>query len=619
MKILIFKLFFGLIVLIKMSFSINNDSIINLVKNLKDYSFEGTWNAIEIMNSSYNGINNKYFKNQKKGKFSIYFTYEESHSKFNFDILFFIHEDFYNENYLTFLTSYTLEYDKLNLTDELNFNKKTLLSNGVDLFISTNKQKNSIFHHNSLFISNNKNNILIDYFDFTINLISKIKTINGKLEINNLNIAINFTTQFVAINFQEEYNYQLNTFSFFFIMIVSFQIYYIFKFFSSLQNLNSISYYFLLSNFYFSIGFLNFFLYLSALYIFNNNFQITDKLKILLIFLSNNSDGKSLIITIFGFEYLIMCLIYFTLLLKRYRSTKDCINYVRNLGNIERQELLIKNYILKQVCTWKLIPLSFFFTFFFFEMCLYKYLMLIAIIFLYLLQIIFLLIKRPNNNDKNSIVFCTLISLDKIIFILYFRGSGYLLNAKPDDKFILIIIIIYLISMCLIWIITFFKIHIILNINNNGYNYFQCEENIKKILKEHLDKNEIKTLICSICLENIFIINKNDDTNNKNEISNINNNTMNLNNTTLTDNKIEVIENESKLKKNKYKKKFIQKIKDFFKILKEKIKNIFIKYNKTKLMITPCHHVFHTICLQNWMNVKLICPLCNNELPDFYN
>ena len=293
MKILIFKLFFGLTVLIKMSFSINNDSIINLIKNLKDYSFEGTWNAIEIMNSSYNGINNKYFKNQKKGKFSIYFTYKESHSKLNFDILFFIHEDFYNENYLTFLTSYTLEYDKLNLTDELNFNKKTLLSNGVDMFISTNKQKNSIFHHNSLFISNNKNNILIDYFDFTINLISKIKTINGKLEINNLNIAINFTTQFVAINFQEEYNYQLNTFSFFFIMIVSFQIYYIFKFFSSLQNLNSISYYFLLSNFYFSIGFLNFFLYLSALYIFNNNFQITDKLKILLIFLSNNSDGKT--------------------------------------------------------------------------------------------------------------------------------------------------------------------------------------------------------------------------------------------------------------------------------------------------------------------------------------
>ena len=168
------------------------------------------------------------------------------------------------------------------------------------------------------------------------------------------------------------------------------------------------------------------------------------------------------------------------------------------------------------------------------------------------------------------------------------------------------------------WIITFFKIHIILNINNNEYNYFQSEENIKKILKEHLDKNEIKTLICSICLENIFVINKNDDKNNKNEISNINNNTMNLNNTTLTDNKIEVIENESKLKKNKYKKKFIQKIKDFLKILKEKIKNIFMKYNKTKLMITPCHHVFHTICLQNWMNVKLICPLCNNVLPDFY-
>ena len=617
MNNVILKFFFGLIVLIKISFSINNGKIVSLIKNLKDHSFDGSWNATKIMNSSYNGINNKYFKNQKNGGFSVFFTCEESHSKLNFDILFFIHEDYYNENYLTFLTSYILEYNKENLTDELNFDKRNFSSNGVDLIILKNKKKNTIFYHNSLFFSNNKNEILIDYFNLTINLSSKLKTINGKMEINNLNIAINFTTQISEINFQEEYSYQLNTFSFCFIMVITFQIYYFFKFFSSLQNLNSVSYYFLLTNFYFSIGFLIFFLYLSALYIYNNNSHITDTFKILFIFLFNTSDGKSLIITIFGFEYLIMCLIFFSLLLKRYRSTKACYNYARNLGNIERREHLIKNYIIRQVCTWKIFPLSFFFTFFFFEMCLYKYLMLIAIILMYLLQIIYLLIKRPNNTDKNSTVFCTLISLDKILFILYFRGSGYLLNAKPDDRFLLIVVIIYLISMCLICIITYFKIHIILNINNNEFNYFQTEENIKKILKEHLDKNEIKTLICSICLENIFIINKDDDNIKKNEISN--NNTMNLNNTTLTDNKIVVIENESKLKEIKYKKKLIQKIKEFLTISKENIRNIFNKNNNRKLMITPCQHVFHTICLQNWMNIKLICPLCNNELPDFYN
>jgi len=616
MKNIIFIFIFDLIFLIKISSSINNDNIISLIKNLKDHSFEGSWNAKKLINSSY-GINNKYFKNQKTGKFSIFFTYEESHSKLNFDILFFIHEDFYNDNYLTFLTSYTLEYDKLNLTNELNFGKINHSTNNIDMLIVSFKKK-SIFHHNSLFISNNKNEILIDNFNLTINLISKQKTINGNMEINNLNIFINFTTQSVGINYQEEYNYQLNTFSFFFIMVISFQIYYFFKYFSNSELLNSISYYFLFINFFFSIGFLIFFLYLSALYIYNNTYQVTDKLKILLIFLFNTSDGNSLIITIFGFEYVIMCLICFILLLKRYRTTKDCNNYVRNLGNVERSEYLIKNYILKQVCTWKIFPLLFFFIFYFFEMCIYKYLMLIAIVLLYLLQIIYLLIKRPNNNDKNSMVFCTLIPLDKIIFILYFRGSGYLLNAKPDDQFILIIIIIYLIAICLMWIITFFKIHIILNINNNEYNYFQSEENIKKILKEHLDKNEIKTLICSICLETIFINNKDDNTSNKDDISNINNKTMNLNNTSLTDEKIEVIENESKLKSIKYKKKIIQQIKEFLNILKDNIRNMCIKNNKTKLMITPCHHVFHTICLQNWMNVKLICPLCNNVLPDFY-
>jgi hypothetical protein len=32
-------------------------------------------------------------------------------------------------------------------------------------------------------------------------------------------------------------------------------------------------------------------------------------------------------------------------------------------------------------------------------------------------------------------------------------------------------------------------------------------------------------------------------------------------------------------------------------------------------MVTPCHHLFHTDCLERWMRVKLECPVCRSPLP----
>lgn len=36
---------------------------------------------------------------------------------------------------------------------------------------------------------------------------------------------------------------------------------------------------------------------------------------------------------------------------------------------------------------------------------------------------------------------------------------------------------------------------------------------------------------------------------------------------------------------------------------------------KRDYMITPCHHIFHQECLEDWMKYKLLCPICRNNLP----
>lgn len=32
-------------------------------------------------------------------------------------------------------------------------------------------------------------------------------------------------------------------------------------------------------------------------------------------------------------------------------------------------------------------------------------------------------------------------------------------------------------------------------------------------------------------------------------------------------------------------------------------------------MVTPCRHIFHAECLEGWMNLRLVCPVCREELP----
>ena len=58
---------------------------------------------------------------------------------------------------------------------------------------------------------------------------------------------------------------------------------------------------------------------------------------------------------------------------------------------------------------------------------------------------------------------------------------------------------------------------------------------------------------------------------------------------------------------------FKQKLNQFIEKLKKN------QINKGNYMLTPCHHLFHTKCLESWLNVKNQCPCCRQKIPPLEN
>lgn len=143
------------------------------------------------------------------------------------------------------------------------------------------------------------------------------------------------------------------------------------------------------------------------------------------------------------------------------------------------------------------------------------------------------------------------------------------------------------------------------------YNFYIDEEELKKI-----KKNDIYNLECFICLMEIISKEKN------------NNNNINSDNSSLgynygfneTDNLVIDI-NEKSMENielnNKY--KCIEKYfgnKSILFNFHEYSKNILNK----PFMITPCNHIFHSDCLEEWFKIKKECPNCRTIIStDMYN
>ena len=54
-------------------------------------------------------------------------------------------------------------------------------------------------------------------------------------------------------------------------------------------------------------------------------------------------------------------------------------------------------------------------------------------------------------------------------------------------------------------------------------------------------------------------------------------------------------------------------------ILSDGLFNFYIireNFNNKEIMLLPCGHIYHSICLKEWLERKKICPICSKKIPE---
>ena len=209
------------------------------------------------------------------------------------------------------------------------------------------------------------------------------------------------------------------------------------------------------------------------------------------------------------------------------------------------------------------------------------YLILLIYIFSWLSQILFSIITNTRPPMSRMYIIC--LSLSKLYLPIYLKAfDGNIFDLKPSYLKVSLIVIIIIVEIIVLLLQKSFGARTILpkKYRRRGFDYYKDKVNIEM----HVSKNPN----CVICLESLMV---------------------------------EVDENFNTIQKKEKTKNSCNKIIRlcFLDRVTRKIKrwidNMEGKTRKKKYMITPCDHVFHTVCLEKWMRQKNECPYCKGVIP----
>ena len=184
-----------------------------------------------------------------------------------------------------------------------------------------------------------------------------------------------------------------------------------------------------------------------------------------------------------------------------------------------------------------------------------------------------------NARPPMSRMYIIMLSLGRLYLPIYIKGyKGNIFDLKPSYLKVSLLIIITFIEVIILLLQKSFGARTILpkRYRRRGFDYYKDKVNIEN----HISKNPN----CVICLENLtFDVDENF--------------------------------NIKKQKNKKHRILHICRIDSIIDKIHRWLNNMEGKNTKKKYMITPCDHVFHTICLEKWMKLKNECPYCKGVLP----
>ena len=232
---------------------------------------------------------------------------------------------------------------------------------------------------------------------------------------------------------------------------------------------------------------------------------------------------------------------------------------------------------------------------------------LFSFVFTWLPQIIFNIYNK--NRVSFPIIYIITVILNRIFPSFYFNIIKNNFMKIPNNQkmeitniSILFLLTLLLYSQTLLgprWFLPMLQVE--------EYNFYIDEKDLRLL------KKDVDSLECLICL-NPIIENKI----NRNIINY--DNGMGFNETDnlvieVNDNSLNFTDNDKKWCKFKYKNRCFGE-NSILLNFHEFSKNIMNK----PFMITPCMHVFHSECLEEWFKMKKECPNCRTEItPDMYN